>query len=153
MEPRQKQEQDLKSFSESLFLRLSQSNQNNNPNQNPNPNPVVQIQLPFPPVITPEDIVLSNDEMHAKYRIPRHFNGFTAYRCAVAQHATSQGLNLPFHEISPMASRLWGNEPSYVKAAYKIIAHQAENNYRRHNSQFPELSHRCEGYEECAENE
>ncbi|RIA83296.1 hypothetical protein C1645_786735 [Glomus cerebriforme] len=89
---------------------MSENYLTNNDSENNNNH----IRPPFPPVITAQDLIQSNDAT----RVP---NSFIAYRMALVREYKLKNVSCNRSEISSRASRLWKEEPDYIKNTYKNL--------------------------------
>ncbi|CAG8464722.1 13485_t:CDS:2 [Ambispora gerdemannii] len=79
-----------------------------------------RIELPFPPTITPEEIINIKDG-----KIPsKPPNSFIIYRRAFQKQIKESGVLLKLNVVSALASEQWKKEPIEVKKAYKQLALQ-----------------------------
>ncbi|CAG8606592.1 6899_t:CDS:1 [Ambispora leptoticha] len=85
-----------------------------------NKNVLPRIELPFPPTITPEEIINIKDG-----KIPsKPPNSFLIYRRAFQKQINENGILLKLSIVSTLASEQWKKEPIEVKKAYKQLALQ-----------------------------
>ncbi|CAG8541622.1 17790_t:CDS:1 [Racocetra fulgida] len=92
------------------------------PNQVINNNSEQTFKPPFPPTITPQDLVEKRPDGRAPARAP---NSFIVYRKACVEEARKKGYYLPMTVISSIASKSWEQEPETVKNEYMRIAREA----------------------------
>ncbi|CAG8710612.1 21366_t:CDS:1 [Cetraspora pellucida] len=92
------------------------------PNQVINNNSGQTFKPPFPPTITPRDLVEKRPDGRVPARAP---NSFIVYRKACVEEARKKGYYLPMTVISSIASKSWEQEPETVKNEYMRIAREA----------------------------
>src|SRR6266542_3709456 len=80
---------------------------------------------PFPPLITPEEIVQQKNKQPKSTKPTKFPNSFIIYRNEISKKLKSQKIKLTRDKVSNLASRLWKTEPAYVKNVYKEISREA----------------------------
>ncbi|CAG8521866.1 4765_t:CDS:2 [Acaulospora colombiana] len=81
------------------------------------------VKLPFPPVITAQDILNRRSLERAHAKGP---NAFMIYRRAYLEQCHAQQCKFKMTELSPLAGESWKKAPKRVKDAYKNIAREVD---------------------------
>ncbi|CAG8454552.1 1792_t:CDS:1 [Funneliformis caledonium] len=93
-----------------------------------------QVKPPFPPQITPKDLIVHKKNGDVPSRSP---NAFMIYRKLFVDELHNKGLYLTMTTASSMASTSWKNEPEPIKQEYRRIASEAKSRHLRLYNQIP----------------
>ncbi|CAI2175323.1 2828_t:CDS:1 [Funneliformis geosporum] len=93
-----------------------------------------QVKPPFPPQITPKELIVQKKNGDMPSRSP---NAFMIYRKLFVDELHNKGLYLPMTTASSMASTSWKNEPEFIKQEYRRIASEAKSRHLKLYNQIP----------------
>ncbi|CAG8522210.1 198_t:CDS:1 [Acaulospora morrowiae] len=89
----------------------------------------------YPPLNLPQspptmkEVMKLVEKLISKPKVARFPNSFIIYRNTYVKYLKDNGYKIPMTELSPMISRSWKAEPSFVKEIYVKISNEAEQLY------------------------
>ncbi|CAG8446551.1 17511_t:CDS:1 [Acaulospora morrowiae] len=89
----------------------------------------------YPPLSLPQspptikEVMKLVEKLISKPKVARFPNSFIIYRSTYVKYLKDNGYKIPMTELSPMISRSWKAEPSFVKEIYVKISNEAEQLY------------------------